>query len=96
MVLTELGEQAILRARMKAFNVEVGFQVYLTEGGEEIGAVREVAGDHVVVYVEGAGDFIIKGPQVKAAHDSKLILDAATLSPEMQKAIGHAHEGETE
>jgi hypothetical protein len=81
---------------MKAFNVEVGFQVFLQEGGEEIGAVRIVAPDHVVVYVEGGDEFVVKGPAVRAAHDGKLILDATKLSPEMLAAIGHAHERETE
>jgi hypothetical protein len=81
---------------MKAFNVQVGFQVFLKEGGEEIGAVREVAHDHVVVYVEGAGDFIVKGPEVHAAHDGKLILDPVMMTPEMLAATRHAHDHETE
>ncbi len=81
---------------MKAFNVEVGFQVYLSEGGEEIGAVREVAKDHVVVYVEGSGEFKIRGPEVSSAHDGKLILDPAKITPEMLSATKHAHDLETE
>ena len=81
---------------MKAFNVQVGFQVFLQEGGEEIGAVREVAHDHVVVYVEGGGEFIVKGPAVRAAHDGKLVLDPTKLTPEMLAATQHAHERETE
>jgi len=81
---------------MKAFTVEAGFQVFLTEGGEEIGAVREVAADHVVVYVEGSGEFIVKGPAVLAAHDGKLILDPTKLTPEMLSATRHAHDLETE
>lgn len=81
---------------MKAYNVQVGFQVYLSEGGEEVGAVREVAKDHVVVYVENAGEFKIHGPEVKSAHDGKLILDPKKLSPEMLAATAHAHDLETE
>ena len=81
---------------MKAFNVQVGFQVFLQEGGEEIGAVREVAHDHVVVYVEGGGEFIVKGAAVRAAHDGKLVLDPTKLTPEMLAATRHAHERETE
>jgi hypothetical protein len=41
----------------------------------EIGAVRDVKPDHVVVYVENGGDFVVRGPHVKAAHDGKLVLD---------------------
>jgi len=81
---------------MKAFSVEAGFQVFLSEGGEEVGAVREVARDHVVVYVEGSGEFIVKPPAVVAAHDGKLILDPAMLTPEMLRATRHAHDLETQ
>lgn len=81
---------------MKAFNVEVGFQVYLSEGGEEIGAVREVAKDHVVVYVEGSGEFKIRGAEVASAHDGKLVLDPAKITAEMLAATKHAHDLETE
>jgi hypothetical protein len=81
---------------MKAFNVQVGFQVFLAEGGEEIGAVRVVEHDHVVVYVEGAGDFVVNGAAVKSAHDGKLVLDPAHVSPELLTAAKHAHEHETE
>jgi len=79
-----------------AFSVEVGFQVYLNEGGEEIGAVRSVAHDHVVVYVEGAGDFVVSGPAVRSAHDGKLVLDPVKVAPQLLEAARHAHERETE
>lgn len=78
------------------FQVQVGFQVYLSEGGEEIGAVREVAPDHIVVYVEGARDFVVRGPAVKAAHDGKVILDPARVEPTLLEAARHAHDAETE
>jgi hypothetical protein len=81
---------------MKSYNVEIGFQVYLQEGGEEIGAVRDVAPDHVVVYVEGSGDFVVQGPAVVSAHDGKLILDPAMLTQQMREATAHAHDRETE
>lgn len=73
------------------FQVSVDDQVYLEEGGEELGAVRKVEKDHLVVYVENNGDFKVDGPAVKAAHDGKVILDAAQLSPEFLKAVGKAH-----
>jgi len=78
------------------FNVSIDDQVYLEEGGEEIGAVRKVEKDHLVVYVENNGDFRIDGPAVKAAHDGKVVLDAAQLSPEFMKAVNRAHIKETE
>ncbi len=78
------------------FNVSVDDQVYLEEGGEELGAVRSVAGDHLVVYIENSGDHQVPGPAVKAAHDGKVILDRAQLSAEFLKAIENAHSKETE
>lgn len=35
-------------AKCGSFEVEVGFQVYLQDGGEEIGAVRDVAPDQIL------------------------------------------------
>ncbi len=78
------------------FNVSVDDQVYLEEGGEELGAVRQVAQDHLVVYIENSGDHKVDGPAVKAAHDGKVILDRAQLSAELLKAIETAHTKETE
>jgi hypothetical protein len=77
------------------FKVDVGFQVYLDEGGEEIGAVRNVGPDYVVVYVEGAGDFTLTGVEVRSAHDGKLILDRSKVDPRLLEAVRHAHEKET-
>lgn len=81
---------------MKAFQIDVGYQVYFAEGGEEIGAVRAVNPDHLVIYIEGATDFIVEGPAVHAAHDGKVILDSTKVSKELLAAAGHAHERETE
>ncbi|HEY5948818.1 MAG TPA: hypothetical protein VIV40_25180 [Kofleriaceae bacterium] len=78
------------------FGVEIGFQVYLEEGGEVIGAVRQVASDHLVIYVEGARDFTVLGPTVRAAHDGKLVLDPKKVDPALLEAARHAHENETE
>ncbi|CAN5116084.1 hypothetical protein BH11MYX1_BH11MYX1_30460 [soil metagenome] len=78
------------------FNVSVDDQVYLEEGGEELGAVRQVASDYIVVYVENFGDHKVDGPAVKSAHDGKVILDRAQLSAELLNAIKNAHSKETE
>nr|HEX4314701.1 hypothetical protein [Kofleriaceae bacterium] len=83
-------------ATTHGIHVSVGDQVFLEDGGEEIGAVRKVAHDHVVVYIEGAGDFTITGPAVRASHDGKLVLDAGNLEPKLLEAARKAHEGETE
>ena len=78
------------------FQVSVGDQVYLEEGGEEIGAVRKVAKDHLVIYIEAAGDFVVPGPGVRAAHDGKVVLDPHNLEPTLLDAARTAHERETD
>ncbi|HSD89850.1 MAG TPA: hypothetical protein VLB44_20100 [Kofleriaceae bacterium] len=75
--------------------VSVGDHVFLEEGGEEIGAVRKVERDHLVVYVEAAGDFIISGPEVKAVHYGKVILEPDKVEPRLLEAARSAHERET-
>lgn len=79
-----------------AFNVSVGDQVFLDQNEEEVGAVRQVARDHLVIYIENAGDFTITGPAVKSAHDGKLILNPTELDAHLLDAIRGAHDNETE
>ena len=84
-----------MHERLKA--IEIGFQVYLDEGGEEFGAVREVAPgghDEIVIYVENAGDFTVAGRAVRSVHDGKVLLDRRHLDQRLCDAIAHAHERE--
>ncbi len=76
--------------------VNVGDHVFFEDGGEEIGAVRKVERDHIVVYVEAAGDFIVRGPEVKAVHYGKVILSPELVDPRLLEAARSAHENETE
>jgi hypothetical protein len=81
---------------LRTFHIQVGDQIFLEEGGEEIGAVRMVAKDHVVIYIEGAGDFTITGPEIAAVHDGKVRLDPTRLPPLLLAAAQTAHAQETE
>jgi hypothetical protein len=77
--------------------IEIGYQVYVKDGGEEFGAVRDVAPGGkpaIVVYVENAGDFMVPLTSVKAVHSGKVILDVDQLDPKLRAAIGHAHDAE--
>jgi hypothetical protein len=76
------------------FEVSVGDHVFLEEGGEEVGAVRRIERDHIVVYIEAAGDFVVKGPEVKAIHHGKVILSPELLDPQLLAAAQQAHERE--
>jgi hypothetical protein len=78
------------------YAVSIGDQVFLDGNEEEIGAVRQVKPDHVVVYVENAGDFVVRGPHVKSAHDGKLVLDPLQAEPELLEAARNAHTRERE
>lgn len=77
--------------------IEVGFQAFVSDGGEEFGAVREIARDGrtMTVYVENTGDFQIPRDAVSSVHSQKVIFDCNKLDPALRRAIGHAHDAET-
>ena len=78
-------------------NIEIGSQVYLEEGGEPCGAVRDVrqrSGDEITIYVENSGEFIVPMDAISAAHDGKVILDRARLDQSLLDAVAHAHDAE--
>jgi hypothetical protein len=77
--------------------IEVGFQLFPSDGGEEFGAVRDVcpAGrDELVVYLENSGEQCIPLAAVVDVHDEKVIVDVRRLDPEVQAAVRHAHDAE--
>jgi hypothetical protein len=77
--------------------IAVGFQTFVSDGGEEFGAVRTVAphGRHeLVIYVENAGDFTVPLDAVESVHSGKVIFNCAKLDRSLRQAIGHAHDAE--
>jgi hypothetical protein len=81
---------------LHTFKVSIGDQVYLDQNPEEVGAVREVARDHLIVYIENSGDVQIAGPAVKSVHDGKVILDPAKLERGVLASMRQAHVRETD
>lgn len=78
-------------------NIEVGFQTFVSDGGEEFGAVRQVAPGgrrELVIYVENAGDFTVPFDAVESVHSQKVIFNCAKLDRRLRQAIGHAHDAE--
>ena len=77
--------------------IEVGFQAFVSDGGEEFGAVREVSRDGrtLTVYVENMGDFHVPSDAVAAVHSQKVVFQCDKLDPALRRAIGHAHDAET-
>jgi hypothetical protein len=76
--------------------IEIGFQVYGVEGGEEFGAVRGYMPNvnALVIYVENAGDFVVPLEAIQRVHDGKVIVDVGRLDPRLREAIAHAHDRE--
>lgn len=74
--------------------IEVGYQAFTEDGGEEFGAVRAVGDDTITVYVENAGDFVIPLAAVRSVHAQKVVVDCTELDPDLRTAIAHAHDAE--
>jgi hypothetical protein len=77
--------------------IEIGYQAFVSDGGEEFGAVREVSPNgrpELVIYVENAGEFIVPLSAVEAVHSQKVILTCRKLDHRLRRAIGHAHDAE--
>jgi hypothetical protein len=77
--------------------IEVGYQAFVSDGGEEFGAIREVSPNgrpELVVYVENAGNFLVPLSAVEAVHSQKVIFSCGKLDRRLREAIGHAHDAE--
>lgn len=75
--------------------IQPGFMVFLADGQDAAGAVREVkGGTQLIVNIENGGDFIVAFDAVRAVHDDKVILDHDRLPAPMQEALRHLHEAE--
>jgi hypothetical protein len=51
--------------------IEIGYQAFVSDGGEEFGAVRAVSPNswpELVIYMENAGDFVVPLSAVEAVH----------------------------
>lgn len=77
--------------------IEIGYQAFVSDGSEEVGAVRQVRPNgrpEVVIYVENAGDFYVPLNAIESVHAEKVVLNCAKLEPRMRRAINHAHDAE--
>jgi len=77
--------------------IEIGYQTFVSDGGEEFGAVREVRPNgqpELVIYVENFGEVVVPLSAVEAVHSQKVILTCAKLDHRLRRAIGHAHDAE--
>lgn len=74
--------------------IEEGFDVFVHDGDVAFGAVRQVHGDRLMIYVENAGDFFVPRSAVMEVEAGKVVLNCGMLDLGLRRAIGHAHENE--
>lgn len=76
--------------------IGIGFHAFVRGSDEEFGAIRAVSSDgkELTVYVENGGDFVVPRSAVREVHDQKVVFDRAQLEPNLQSAIGRAHDSE--
>ena len=77
--------------------IQIGYQAFASDGGEEFGAVRQVSPNgqpELVIYVENSGDFVVPLDAVDAAHSGKVVFNCGKLEARLRKAIEHAHDAE--
>ena len=77
--------------------IKIGFQAFVSDGGEEFGAVRQVSPGgrpELVIYVENAGDFTVPLSAVDSVHSERVVLNCAKLDRKLRDAIGHAPDAE--
>lgn len=76
--------------------INEGSMVFLADGSEGIGSVREIRHGlpELLVYIENAGDFVVPMSAVKAIHSGKVILDFDRLDLRLRNAIRHARDSE--
>ncbi len=78
-------------------SIQLGFQVFDRDGGQEIGAVREICPadrPELLVHVENSGDHCIPLDAIVDVHSEKVIVDPTRLTEEVRRAIAHAHDAE--
>lgn len=84
-------------AHQKLPLIEVGYQAFTHDGGEEFGAVRDVQPDgrpELIVYIENSGEHTVPLTAVTAVHSEKVVIDVKLLPQSVQDAISHAHDRE--
>ncbi len=76
--------------------ISEGSMVFVSDGDEGIGSVREIRHGlpELVVYIENAGDFVVPLSAVKDVHSGKVVLNIDRLDIRLRDAIRHARDSE--
>jgi hypothetical protein len=75
-------------------SIQLGDMVFVSDGGEGIGSVREIRPEppELVIYIENAGDFELPLSAVRGVHSGKVVLDCARLEPRLREATRHVRD----
>jgi hypothetical protein len=84
------------QGRIMREQISEGFMVFITDGDEGIGSVREIRPGlpELVVYIENAGDFVVPLSAVRDVHSDKVVLNFDRLDLRLRDAIRHARDSE--
>ena len=77
--------------------IREGFMVFVSDGDEGIGSVRQIAPEgrpELVIYIENAGDFVVPLSAIRDVHSDKVILDFDRLEQPLREALSHARDDE--
>ena len=77
--------------------ISEGFMVFVSDGDEGIGSVRQVEPEgrpELVIYIENAGDFVVPLTAIRDVHSDKVLLDCDRLEPSLRDALSHARDAE--
>jgi hypothetical protein len=80
----------------KNVQVQIGDDVVAHKDGQRFGAVREVHPHELVIDIENFGDVRLAAGAVLAVHDGKVVVDVRKLPDQIQSAVRHAHDLETQ
>lgn len=80
----------------KSVQVQIGDEVIAYKDSQRFGAVREVHTHELIIDIEGFGDVRLPAGAVQAVHDGKVVVDVRKLPDQVQHAIRHAHDLETQ
>ena len=77
--------------------IQVGYQVFVKDGGDGVGAVRDLCRNRpeILVYVENSGEFMVPLAAIRAVHFQKVIVDPSRVPQDMQVALRRAHDAES-
>jgi hypothetical protein len=75
-------------------SIREGFDVFLHDGDDSVGAVRRVHKHGIMVYVEDAGDYEVPISAIVDVDAEKVVLDSRKLAPGMLEAIRRRHRDE--